>query len=351
LAINHGAKAKDTMKMCAARWPFSLAFVLGVAGCATPSGTMRVEKTEFIYEQAPFRSCHASTIEETKSGLVAAWFGGSDEGNNDVGIWTARHDDGKWSAPIEVANGVQADTRFPCWNPVLYQAPNGPLLLFYKVGPSPSKWWGMLMRSEDGGKTWSPPSRLPDGILGPIKNKPVMIGGKLWCPSSSEHDGWRIHMEFTSDLGKTWTRTPALNDGKEFSAIQPTVLAWKANRVQLLCRSRQGKIVECWTGDGGKTFSALRATALPNPNSGLDAVLLKNGSALLVYNHIPRGRSPLNVALSRDGKEWTPALTLETEPGEYSYPAVMQASDGRVHVTYTWKRQRIKHVVLRETTN
>jgi len=321
------------------------------AGCATRQTELRpvmIEKAEFIYEQAPFPSCHASTIAETKSGLIAAWFGGTDEGNKDVGIWTARHDGSKWSAPVEVANGIDGDKRYPCWNPVLYQPQHGPLLLFYKVGPSPSTWWGMMMRSDDEGKSWSKPERLPKDILGPIKDKPVMIGSHLWCPSSTEHDGWRIHLEFTGDLGKTWTRSEALSEAREFGAIQPTVLAWTPQRVQLLCRARQGgKIVECWTEDGGKTFSRLRQTTLPNPNSGLDAVMLKDGRALLVFNDTPRGRTPLSVAISKDGHTWTNVVTLESQPGEYSYPAVIQTKDGKVHVTYTWKRQRIKHVVLK----
>ncbi len=307
-----------------------------------------IEKSEFIYERAPFPSCHASTLAQTKSGLIAAWFGGSEEGNSDVAIWTARHDGTKWSVPLEVATGVETSgKRFPCWNPVLFQVSNGPLLLFYKVGPSPSSWWGMLIRSDDEGKTWSHPQRLPQDILGPIKNKPVMIGDRLWCGSSTEHAGWRVHMEFTPDLGKTWTRTEALNDGKQFGAIQPTVLAWQPQRVQLLSRSKQGAILECWSEDNGKTFSPLRKTELPNPNSGLDAVKLTDGRAVLVYNHTPRGRSPLNVAMSSSGQEWEPVLILESEPGEYSYPAVIQTKDGRVHMTYTWKRKRIKHVVLK----
>ena len=86
--------------------------------------------------------------------------------------------------------------------------------------------------------------------------------------------------------------------------------------------------------------------ALPNPNSGIDAVTLRDGRQLIVYNHANRGRSPLNVALSLDGKTWQAALVLESEPGEYSYPAVIQSADGLVHITYTWKRQRIKHVIV-----
>ena len=320
-----------------------LAWILSAA----PVSAVTIEKSEFIYERAPFPSCHASTIEETREGLIAAWFGGSDEGKPDVTIWTARHDGTHWLAPVEVATGGQTNgTRFPCWNPVLYQAPNGPLLLFYKVGPKPSNWWGMLMRSEDAGKTWSQPQRLPENISGPIRAKPVLLGDQLWCGSSSEHEGWRVHMEFTSDLGKTWRRTEALNDGKKFGAIQPTVLAWAPDRIQLLCRSRQGRVTECWSHDEGKTFSPMRVTTLLNPSTGVDSVILKDGRAWLVYNNTPRGRTPLSIASSPDGTNWVNAITLENGPGEYSYPAMIRTRDDRVHVTYTWKRQRIKHVVL-----
>ena len=70
-------------------------------------------------------------------------------------------------------------------------------------------------------------------------------------------------------------------------------------------------------------------------SNGTDAATLVDGRHLLVYNHTPLGRSPLNVAVSADGKAWMAALVLERERGEYSYPAVIQTSDGLVHVTYT----------------
>lgn len=310
------------------------------------SGIVRME---FVYETAPFPQCHASTIAETSTGLVAAWFGGTREKNKDVGIWSARKVDGAWTAPAEVANGVQnADLRYPCWNPALFQVPDGPLLLFYKVGPSPSTWWGMLITSDDGGLTWRKPRRLPDGILGPIKNKPVLLrDGRLLCGSSTEHEGWRVHMEWTADRGRSWSRTGVLNDGKTMHAIQPTILRHGGDRLQILCRSRGlGKIVQAHSDDLGKTWSEMTASELPNPNSGIDAVTLDDGRHLLVYNHTIRGRSPLNVAVSADGKKWCAAVVLENTPGEYSYPAVIQSSDGLVHITYTWKRQRVRHVVL-----
>ncbi|HKA19262.1 MAG TPA: sialidase family protein [Blastocatellia bacterium] len=304
--------------------------------------------TEFIYEQAPFPSCHASTIAETKSGLVAAWFGGTHERNPDVGIWVSKRDKRGWSKLVEVANGVQQDgQRYPCWNPVLFQPSRGPLLLFYKVGTNPSEWWGMLTSSTDEGATWSKPSRLPDGILGPIKNKPIQLrDGSILCGSSTENAGWRVHMERTSDLGLTWQKTESLNDRTRFGAIQPAILDYRSGAIQILCRSQQGKITESWSIDSGRTWSTMAATSLPNPNAGIDAVTLKDGRALIVYNHTQKGRSPLNAAVSSDGKLWNAALVLEDQPGEYSYPAVIQTTDGLVHITYTWKRQRIKHVVI-----
>jgi predicted neuraminidase len=317
-------------------------------GDAAAPGRDAVIAAEFIFEHAPFPSCHASTIAQTKSGLVAAWFGGTRERNPDVGIWVARRNKTDWSKPVEVANGLQpGGERYPCWNPVLYQAERGTLLLFYKVGPSPSEWWGLLTTSSDGGATWSKPRPLPDGILGPIKNKPVALkDGSLLCGSSTEDAGWRVHMESTTDLGVTWRKSEPLNDRGQFGAIQPTILVHRSGAIQILCRSRQKRITECWSTDGGKTWSAMTATSLPNPSAGIDAVMLRDGRALVVYNHTENARSPLNVAVSSDGKTWKAALVLEDQPGEYSYPAVIQTVDGLVHITYTWKRERIKHVVI-----
>ncbi len=323
-----------------------LAMAAQVSQAAEPKGVL---VNEFLYDSASFPSCHASTIEETPGGLVAAWFGGKDEGEPDVGIWFARRDAAKqkWSAPVEVANGVESQAkRYPCWNPVLYQQPSGALLLFYKVGPTPEKWWGMLITSSDGGATWSAPVRLPEGILGPIKNKPILYRDQLLCPSSTEDDGWRAHVERTSDSGKTWAKTDSLPDWNKFHVIQPTILTHDGGKLQMLMRSRQRKIVESWSSDGGLTWTPLAATALPNPDSGIDAVNLKDGRILLVYNPTGRGRSPLSVAISSDGRTWQAALELETERGEFSYPAVICTADGKAHITYTWKRKKIKHVEL-----
>jgi predicted neuraminidase len=241
---------------------------------------------------------------------------------------------------------------------VLFQPKEGPLSLFYKLGPSPSKWWGMVITSTDGGATWSAPRRLPDGILGPIKNKPVELGDGTWLSGSSTEgnpDGWRLHFERSKDKGATWQRSEDVAKGPHFDAIQPSILSFPGGKLEAVCRTKQGVIAQTWSSDGGVRWSPLTATDLPNPNSGTDAVTLSDGRQLLVYNHSghraaePKGdRWPLDVALSKDGVTWRRVLTLEDEPrvSGYAYPAVIQTSDGLVHITYTWARRHIKHVVL-----
>jgi predicted neuraminidase len=274
-----------------------------------------------------------------------------------VCIYVSRNVNGDWSPPVAVADGVGfAKNRFPTWNPVLFEPKNGPLMLFYKVGPSPSKWWGMMMLSTDDGKTWSKPQRLPEGILGPIKDKPVQLAnGEVLCGSSTENGGRKVHFEFMRDFGMTWSATPPVDDPEKIGAIQPTILFLKGGRLEALGRTSKDRIFKSISSDDGKTWGAMTLTDLPNPDSGIDAVTLRDGLQLLVYNHNLRagshnkGRSPLNVAVSSDGTNWLAAMVLEDEPDApsgFSYPAVIQTRDGLVHITYTWERKRIKHVVI-----
>lgn len=353
-----------------------------VAGAAAQAAQAAVVRTEFIYERGPYPQVHAATLVETTSGqLLAAWFGGTAEGHPDVAIWVARYEKGRWSPSVQVADGVQhAAKRYPTWNPVLFQPRGGPLMLFYKVGPSPREWWGMLITSDDDGRTWSEPRRLPEDILGPIKNKPVQLAdGTIIAGSSTEamlHEmpltnEWRVHVEITRDLGRTWERTGPIAAG-ELNAIQPAILRHADGRLQLLCRSREMHVATSWSSDGGRTWSPLAKSGLYAVNSGSDAVTLTDGRHVLVYNYrdrpggVPdnyrpdmlvgiasapsgeRARWPLVVSVSRDGVAWNQALTLENEPSQhgYAYPAIIQTRDGRIHIAYTFNREKIKHVVI-----
>ncbi|UIJ45683.1 exo-alpha-sialidase [Sphingomonas cannabina] len=333
------------------------------APAAVPACTAQsaILASGFIYESAPYPQAHASTIAETSAGtLLAAWFGGTHERHPDVSIYLARQEGDSWQTPVKVADGVQPDgTRLPTWNPVLFQPAHGPLTLFYKVGPDPRHWWGMAMTSSDDGRSWSAPRRLPDGILGPIKNKPVtLVDGSWLAPSSTEREGddWSLHFERSADGGRSWTATAPVASPEHIDAIQPSILVHKDGVLEAVARTRQGALAMSWSRDGGRNWSPLAAIDLPNPNSGTDAVTLKDGRQLLVYNHSAHypdrpgkgPRYPLNVALSDDGVHWRPVLTLESKPIDngYAYPAVIQARDGLVHVTYTHDRTRIRHVVL-----
>lgn len=371
----------------------------------TPGHT-GVVSDEFLYYDTSFPECHASTVEALPDGsLVAAFFGGTKERHPDCCIWVSRLPKGatEWTEPVIAADGVfeltdslcqraglsgiDADSRLAtlgptgphfkgdinqsrrkaCWNPVLFRMPDtGELLLFYKIGTNVADWTGWLTRSTDGGKTWSQREPLPEGILGPIKNKPEYINGRLLCPSSREGDGWRIFMEYTDDGGKTWQCTGALPaDSAVFTkdlkvkpiyAIQPSILRHKGDSLlQILCRSRNGTLAQAWSTDNGTTWSTLTLTDIPNNNSGTDAVTLSDGRHMLVYNNFatlpgtPKGvRTPLSVAVSDDGINWRHVATLEVSPiSQYSYPCMIQAPDGTIHILYTWRRQRIRHIALK----
>ncbi len=319
--------------------------------------TTGVVCAEFVYDSAEFPSCHAATVVETAQGeVMIALFGGKHESNADCSIWVSHLRAGGWELPTLVADGMVDSVKTACWNPVLYQVPDGELLLFYKVGTCVQEWTGWLVRSSDGGYTWSTPERLPDGILGPIKNKPVLLGDRLVCGTSLERGGWRTYMEMTDPAVGSWRTVGPLNNRKSrIQIIQPSLLRHADGTLQAICRAvdLRGNIISIFSADEGETWSEPVSSGLPNNDSGLDAVALQDGRFLLVYNHIQASRngvaarSPINVALSDNGSDWYATLVLEDSPGdEYSYPSVIQSRDGLVHIVYTWHRQCIKHVVL-----
>jgi len=322
-------------------------------------GAEAIVSRGFVFDEVPTPSCHASTIVEVSPGtLVAAWFGGQHEGAADVAIWLSRREGGVWSRPQKVAAWHDPDGRQrPCWNPVLARLPGGSIALYYKASGSPQTWKGMVLRSIDGGHTWNEPQaiearpgsqttlvRVP---VGAIKNKPVVLNdGAILAPSSTEDAGWRVHFERSADGGRTWQVIGPVNDGVRIGAIQPSILQLGGTRLLALGRTQNKRLFRIESPDNGLTWGEMTLLDVPNPNSGTDAVSLADGRHLLIYNHSEKERWPLNVAVSAHGTTWTPVVTLEAEPGEFSYPAMIQAADGMVHMTYTWKRQKIAYAVL-----
>lgn len=317
-------------------------------------------KDEFLYTEADFPECHSATIAETPKGdLVATFFGGTKERNPDVCIYVCRKPKGSshWTKPMKVADGVMSDTlRKATWNPVVYQNPNGELQIYFKIGKNVADWSGWIVRSRDGGKTWSKREPLPDGLLGPIKNKPIMNKGRIIAPTSNERGGWRIYFEYSDDLGKTWKRTPYIEADKDVKVIQPSIMTLSDGRLCAVARTRSTHIAITYSSDNGETWTKVRLIDTPNNNSGLDALTLRDGRHVLACNEKPlpasikngKGvRTPLSLMLSDDGEHWRHWLTLEDSPiSQYSYPSIIQTSDGHIHCIYTWRRQRIKHVEL-----
>ena len=387
--------------------------------CDIPTSSQAITKDEFLYEQASFPQCHAATIVETKKGdLVATYFGGKHERNPDVCIWVSIKKKGsnKWSKPILAADGVFTlgtpnaqiagitaestlategpvrkgtasanQRRKACWNPVICEMPNGELWLFFKIGMKVSDWTGWLCKSKDGGKTWSDKEPLPEGFLGPIKNKPEIVDGRLLCPSSTEDNGWKFHMEIYNLATKQWKyvgpvkaelamrtedmKAPVAKSDKEdmeapdaggeaakdgrhpIDCIQPSILKLKDGRLQVLMRTRNGKIGTSFSSDNGDTWTDVTLLDVPNNQSGTDAVTLSDGRHVLIYNNFAslpgtkKGvRTPLSIAISDDGTHWRHALTLEDSPiSQYSYPSIIQGRDGKLHAIYTWRRLRIAY--------
>ncbi|MBN2392866.1 MAG: exo-alpha-sialidase [Anaerolineae bacterium] len=336
-----------------------------------------------LQSQAVFRptsaypSCHAATLVELPDGtLLAAWFAGTHEGHPDVAIWLARYDGAKWNQPLKVVD----ESTVPLWNPVLFRDQMDTLWLFYKAGPNVPAWTGMVVKSVDGGRTWSTPVALPAGLLGPAKNKALTLSNDdIVCGTSSEAwRAWACWVEISRDSGATWSKhgpivAPGYPSGERasiaepvsatwdarshelvvpqqhFGVIQPTVWEYAPGCLKMLMRATQrvGFVCSAHSEDYGRTWSAAARTEIPCPNSGLDAVRLADGRIVLACNPTSEGRTPLSLLMSEDnGDTWPWRLDLETEPGEYSYPSIIQASDDKLHVVYTYRRDHIQHVVL-----
>ncbi len=333
---------------------------------------MPEQHSEFIFETAPFASCHASTIVELPNGdLLAAWFGGTAEGMPDVAIWGSRCSNDKWSEPVELVR--ERDT--PAWNPVYFYTNDQRLWLYYKYGARPSSWSAGRCYSDDQGQTWSAVEHLPAGLYGPIRAKPLVLqdGTVVSGTSVESYRNWAVWIERSTDNGKTFAKigpiTVPENVNDEFvnsitsitpnevpgsddwsnttGIIQPSVVSFGGRHLRLYARStaRTGKVCVADSWDNGLTWTHARPIDVPNPNSGIDAVALVDGRVVLIYNNTDSGRSPLNLAVSRDGEKFTMFYALENTPGgEFSYPNVIQGADGDLHLTYTWNRLKIRYV-------
>lgn len=319
-------------------------------------------REQLLFQNPPTKACHAATLAETTKGhIIAAWFGGSYEGAKDVGIYVCNISP-TIGLPKKIVDPIiLGKDTFPCWNPVLFKSQNGLLYLFFKAGKNPREWKGYMISSRNNGKTWNTPQSLPEGFLGPVKNKPIEITkGIILCPSSIEtinDNQWQSHIEVFNESNRQWTKMP-IKSSQNYQVIQPTLLQHGGDSIQALMRSKHNRIIESWSNDGGKTWQLADTLSVLNSNSGIDGLSVNSHLFLLVNNPQEsgkdwfNGRNTLELAYSKNGKDWKHLLELEHEPvGEFSYPAIIKDSQNRIHIIYTYNRLNFKYIQLSLSNN
>ena len=359
---------------------------------------MKVTASEKQFLCAPaaalFQQCHAATLLQLPGGqLIAAFFAGEREGAGDTAIWLAQQKNSQWQS----ARRINAEAGLAHWNPVLHwrNTDNPAALLFYKVGANVHEWLTRLSISVSDGANWSAPQALvaqDKTPRGPVKNKLITLSNGVWLAPSSVEDEqhWDAFVDYSSDQGASWQRidvpfmhhNPAEKtlakanssawDGLQNNAlwecdparvfawdgiIQPTLWESTPGNVHMLLRSTRGFIYRSDSTNFGRTWCAAYATKLPNNNSGIDLLRLPSGQLLLVHNPVGGNwakRYPLILSGSNDnGQSWFELTCLESEEGEFSYPAIIADQDNAniVHISYTWNRQNIVYQRMRLNMN
>lgn len=311
-------------------------------------------------------SAHSSAICTLPSGdLLAVWYGGSREGAADVALFTSRLPAGEtaWTAPVRTMDREKAQDELDrvikkVGNAVAFADPTGTLWLVY-VSVSVGGWSGSALNvttSRDEGRTWGESVRL---TLNPflnlsslVRNKPIFAGdGRIGLP---------IYHEMAAKFPQMLWLTPAAGGGLEEyrirnlasqpGLIQPVLVPLEDDRVLMLLRDRgeDRNVHLAYSDDNGWTWSEALPTGLPNPDAAVDALRLRDGRILIAYNDAERGRENLRLALSGDeGRTWEAGTMLEAEPHEeFSYPNLVEDRRGRIHLTYTWRRERIRHIMF-----
>jgi predicted neuraminidase len=344
--------------------PARIAPARRVSQSIAPADTTPFFRQSWVTPRGHTASVHSSAICALPTGgLFAVWYGGSREGAADVALFTSRLNtaSGEWAAPVTAVDRAMAEDELDrlvkkVGNAVIFPDQSGVLWMVY-VSVTVGGWSGSALNvktSRDEGRTWSDSQRL---TLNPflnvsslVRNKPILASdGRIGLP---------VYHEFALKFPQMLWLTPGV-DGRvdeyrirNFSTatglIQPTLVALGEDRVLMMLRDRSDgrRLHTAYSGDNGWTWSEAEATGLPNPDSAIDALRLRDGRVLLVYNHAEHSRENLRLAVSADdGRTWRPGPVLEAErQREYSYPHLVEDQRGRIHLTYTWQRERIKHV-------
>ena len=334
-------------------------------GCLTHKTPFYSET--FVNIETPGYISHVSSISPADNKMACAWYAGSREGAGDVAIYFSLFNEETltWGQPVKLVDRLQSSNELKrdvkkIGNPVLFSDSAGRLWLFYS-SVTVGGWSGCSLNykiSTDGGSTWTNSSKM---ILSPffnltenVKNKGILFeDGSFVIP---------VYHEFINKFsqlvrlkpGKGHTNYEIWKITTNENAIQPSILPDEGGAMTAFFRNMGNKkenyILKTFSKDAGKTWSELIDTSLPNPNSGFDIIRLADGGYLAVINYSFHDRSNLTMLISEDkGKTWRKIKVLENTPGkEYSYPSINRSNSGLYHLTYTYERRRIKHIVFNE---
>lgn len=308
--------------------------------------------SELIFDRIPGAPAHhCSSLAQAPNGdLVSVWYGGSYESAEDQKLFFARRPVGTrtWSSPVV----LQQDTLQPPGNAVIFVDNRSRLwIVWCRMEESrPLRRGGgwvycrlMYRISTDSGQTWTADKPMFDKqVYGVPRNGPITLRDGTFILPIKNHDDNTMCL-VTTDDGQSWQRRGPVSTGS-----QPAIIERSDGSLMALLRHRP-HILSSLSHDAGRTWTEPHPLPLKNPGAGITLTKLKNGHLVLVFNDSESERTPLSITRSLDeGRTWQTPLHLESNPGEYSYPSIIQSTDGKIHLTYTFRRYAIKHVEMNE---
>lgn len=314
---------------------------------------------------------HSATMTETPDGrLRAVWFQGSREGGPDVALYTSVYDRAAkaWSTPKELVGREQAGIEIgrrlkTIGNPVLFTDRSQRTWLFF-VTVSFFGWSGgdiNFKYSDDSGQTWSTAKRLQ---LSPVPHSGTLVkgtpfeyaDGTIGLPVYRSYDQYSYPELVHIDRDGTVLGRVTMSDGVR-GGLQPSVIPLNETDAVAFLRYNGDdpkRILRINTSDGGRTWTKPVKLDLPNPDSAVAALLLHDGSIILVFNNSTQYRNVLTMAISSDlGVTWKVIHAFDSDGDanlndERSYPDLFMTTNGEIHLLYTWKRLKIRHIIFNE---
>lgn len=313
-----------------------------------------------IYDEIPgIPSCHCSSlIRLPNNQLHCAFFAGQYEKSPDVGIWGAQlslnSEKITWTKPKIIIKIPDHSMGSPVW----YLTPQNRLFLFFHEmyhGKIIKGGWSTVniqfISSDDFGVTWSKPQFLRRLWFWVLRTQPIITNNDTVVLPVHREAGQYQSMFYINeklDLSGKWKRYGRLKTPK--GCLEPAIA--KDIHGNLLCslRTKDGRIYFSRSMNHGTHWTKPEPSNMPNPNAQTCLLSLQSGKILLIYNHASKGRSPLTVRTTSDlGLSWSKPKNIESEPNqEFSYPAAIQTEDGRIHISYTYKRKKIAYCRLDE---